>query len=258
MVRRFWFVVVLCALAVGPVLGAEAGAEGKEERLSYPKGWGVRVGYMTADDIVRDPLGLPFDTLSARPRMDSSTLVGGFFFIDGYPWLRLEFGASYMPTKVLHVCPGVDPSSTDVNQRSCIAQESSVDTKLYQFEAVFVPHFRLGRSSFDLGVPFGVGWAIASASSRYAPPQMVVSRSGDVELSASAGMTYFLGLRPIWNIGGGKTIFVECRALRLHRLVNLNARTAKVFEYSAGMSFEVGRKKQKAAAPAEAPPAQPK
>lgn len=259
MLRKLSFLVVLCALATGPALAAEGDAGSpNEERLSYNKGWGFRLGYMTADNIIREPIGEPFDTLAAAPRMDSSGFGGGYFYIDGKTWLRLEVRASVTPTRIEHVCPFVNVRSDDPAERSCVSKEQAVDTRIYQAEFLFVPHWKIGHTRLDIGVPFGAGWAIASAKSRLAPPEEVISRSGDVELKTSAGMTYSLGLRPILNIGRGKTIFVEVRALRLHRLVNLDARTAKTFEYSAGMSFALGHKKKKAEAPKETPAEAPK
>jgi hypothetical protein len=256
MLRKLWCGIVLCVMAAGLAFAAEGGAPDSETQAASHHGWGFRVGYLKIDDsVAKRVLGKPNDYLTDLPTMKSSGLVGAFYYVDASRGMRVEIRMSMAPTKIQHVCPDVHVSQTgaDPQTESCVFNEKDAKAKVLYWDLVFLPHWKLTRGSFEVGVPFGVGWAVTTAPKDFAPSSELVSRSGDVAFSTGSGMTYFLGLQPIWNLRSGKRIFFEARALRFHRLVNYNSATVHTVEITAGMSFPLGRGKKKAKTP-ETPP----
>jgi hypothetical protein len=240
MLRKVLPLVVLCALASGPLLAEETEKNGSETAAAPHQGWGFRVGYLKGDEISRVRLGydsLFFHKIADYPTLKDSVTVGAFYYYDLLPKTRFEARVSVAPTKVDHVCPGVEFHSGD----DCGAHEATVTTTLLYWDVLFMPHFDWGK--LHLGVPFGVGWANARGSDKYADPGWIEGQNAEVGLNGSGGMTYFLGLRPYVDMGARKSFFFEVRALRFHKLVNATARTLKTIEATAGMSFALGGKK---------------
>jgi hypothetical protein len=245
MLRKVLPLIVLCALASGPLFAEEAG-KSSDDSATPQQGWGFKLGYLRGDKIGRQRLGYDttqngspfFVKASDQPTLKNSPTVGAFYYYDLTPKTRFEAHLSVAPTKVEHVCPGVEVSNS---LPDCGHSETTVTTTLIYWDVLFMPHFDYGR--FHLGVPLSVGWANARASKHYAENGWVQGQSSSTNFTASGGMTYGLGLRPYWDLGGRKTAFFEVRALRFHRLVNTTARTAKTIEATMGMTFALGGKK---------------
>lgn len=249
MLRKLLPLLALCALAGLPALAQETPAE-TAEQPSARQGWGFRVGYLKGTDIAERPVGLPAlgGTLRDKPRLANSATFGALYYYEFRRGWRVELGVSLAPSKVEHVCPGVpymnpppDPSM------SCGQQEGSVSTKVLYWDVTFLPHWDRGR--FHLGVPFGVGWANLRANRKFVEAGWLGGQQGDTvsideDLSASGGMTYFLGLRPYWDLGPRTELFVEARSLSFHRLVSTWDVVSSTVEVTAGMTFQVGGKKK--------------
>lgn len=202
-------------------------------------GWGLRIGQLVGDDMANVPLGKPDDYLDNVLHLADSSFGSAFYYLDFKPNWRFEVRLNYAPSEAEHACPDVDTLAEDPAMRSCRANEETVGTDILYFDLLVMPHFKFGQSKFGLGVPFGLGWASAGADSDYAPPTEVISRSGDVSMSTSSGLTYFAGVRPYFSFWRGKTLFFEARYNRFHRLVNLNASTVNSLEYSLGISVPI-------------------
>jgi opacity protein-like surface antigen len=248
MLRKVLFGIVLCVFCGVVAFAAEGESTPAPEQTPAPEsksGWGLRFGRLTGDYVSDVPLGKPDDYLDEAPTLADSSFGGAFYYIDFKPSWRFEVRLNYAPSEVEHVCPNVDTQSDDPAMRSCRANEATVGTDILYFDLLVMPHFKIGKSRFGLGVPFGVGWANASADVDYAPPSELISRSGDVAMSGASGMTYFAGLRPFVTFWRGKTLFLEARLNRFHRLVNTNASTVHSNEYSVGMSFPLRAGKPK-------------
>lgn len=256
MLRKLTCAFALCALAVMPVLAQEktedetktgdASAEATEnaDESASPAvnhGWGLRAGYLLGDTAAKSFSGEPRAILgiSKDPEFKDAPVLGGFYYYEFSPKFKAEARLSIAAGKVGPVCPDakVDPV-LGILSSQCRQNEKSVRTTLVLLEVAFMPRFSLG--STDIAIPFGFGWSGNKASEKYAPPGWVAGLNKTVEMEGASGMTYFVGVQPSWKIGKGRRFFVEARAVRIHKVVNVNERTLKSFEATAGVSFPFG------------------
>jgi hypothetical protein len=253
MLRKLSCVGVLCALAVVPALAQEGetkGEAGTEQATPEEKttpdsgvrhGWGVAVHWLEGGAIAQtaDNVAPPIKGLETPPTLGDSFGIAGFYYYEVKPNLMTEFRLTLGSSDVDHVCPDADDDSTgNVFPSDCKAKEKSVSAIVGALDFILVPHWKVGP--IDLGVPFGFGWGFVRSSEVYAPAGYVETRNHSVVMESSSGMNYFIGLRPTWQIAKGRALFAEVRAIRFHRLVNVNARTLKSFEASVGIRFPLG------------------
>lgn len=253
MLRMLSCVGVLCALAVVPALAQETETKGeagtdqaKAEETTTPAGdvrhgWGVAVRWLEGGAIAKtaDNVTPPIIGLETPPTLKDSFGITGFYYYDVKPNLAAEFRLTLGSSDVEHVCPDATLDyAVGVSPSDCKAKEKSVSAFVGSLDFILVPHWKVG--SIDIGVPFGFGWGFLRSSEVYAPEGYVATRNVTVVMESSSGMTYFVGIRPSWQIAKGRSLFAEVRAIRFHRLVNVNARTMKSFEASVGVKFPLG------------------
>ena len=205
MLRKLVTVLVFgLLLAAGPIaLAQSTDAPGGEKRQAA---YGFTLGYMIGD------VASQLEQDGFQPELDDELTVGVLYIVKMSESTDYETRLSYSPGTMINT------------------ENGDVSTQIFFLDFTLIPHFNIG--GFRLGVPFGLGWAAAREDKNFI--EQIRGRQIGVEQSGGSGMTYYLGLRSDFKVGVKWKMFVDLRARRFHRLVNVRERTLKNTELAIG------------------------
>lgn len=204
MVRKLLAVVGLGMLLVMPLTLGQA--DEQSEQAKRPAAWGLTLGYLTGD------AASELEQDGFRAELDDSVTLGVFYLVKMSESTDFETRFTFSSTKMLNT------------------ENGDVTTTLMYLDFTLIPHINIGK--FKLGVPMGMGWAVSSASDPFL--DQVRGRTIGLAQTDGSGVTYYLGLRKDFDLKGNWDMFVDARARRFHRLVNVRERSVKSTEVTFG------------------------
>ncbi len=201
--------VWMAVLAFGATTGL-AQSDSEETAKERKMGVGILLSQIGGDIVTSEV----FDG-GLRPALDDTTSFGAFFYNDFKEHIRFEFRVQ-------------SGSSTFFN-----TPMGNVKTKLHTIDFALIPNWQFGK--LDLGFPVGAGWGITQAKSRLADN----TPTGDPStvFGDGNGIQFFLGVRPAWKINDRWGIFLDIRARRYTRLVNVREINVGTIDAAIGVSF---------------------
>ncbi|MDQ7008462.1 MAG: outer membrane beta-barrel protein [Acidobacteriota bacterium] len=204
MVRK---VVALLGLTL-LLIGGTGLAFAQEDEAPPPQAWGLTVGYMVGDlasELVQDGF---------QAELDDEMTVGLFYLVDLNERVSFETRLSVSPGTMLNT------------------ENGDVSTTVIFLDFTLIPKINIG--SFELGIPMGLGWAATQEDDAFL--NQVYGRASGIKQDGGSGATYYLGLRKDFKLGEKWNAFVDLRARRFHRLVNIRERTVKTTELAIGFA----------------------
>ncbi len=202
MVRKVVALLGLTLLVIGST-GLAFAAEDEEPKR---QAWGLSVGYLVGD------LASELKQDGFQAELDDEMTLGVFYLVEMSERIDFETRLSVSPSTMLNT------------------ENGDVSTTVIFLDFTLIPRLKIG--SFELGVPFGLGWATTMEDGPYL--NQVYGRRTGIQQTGGSGATYFLGLRKDFKLGEKWSAFADLRARRFHRLVNIRERTVKTTELAIG------------------------
>lgn len=225
--NRFLILALALAAAFTPAFGQEAaetaepeGTEPTQDR--QPVEWGVYVGFVPGG-LVSEATIYPREVPGTKDR----TRGGGYQAeIDDIK----EIGgiiATNLGKRIWAQARVAIGESTYFD-----VPKGEVDTMVYSIDIAFIPRWRWGF--YELGVPFGLGWAQSDADDVLAEGDLP-GASYTLPLKSGGGMTYFLGVSNAFYIAEDWAITLDIRGKRYHRLVSVTEKALRTEEITLGI-----------------------
>lgn len=97
-----------------------------------------------------------------------------------------------------------------------------VDSLVYSLDAGLMPRWEWGF--YQLGIPFGIGWAQADADGPLADGD-IPGANYTLALKSAGAPTYYLGVYNGFKLGEKFALFVDLRMKNYHRLINVTEKS---------------------------------
>ncbi len=183
-----------------------------------PMQWGLYFGYLPGGVVseakfyTTPPNGEP-DSKVLTPELDDITEFGGIWAIalSKHTWFQVR--AAVGQTTYFDTPNG------------------RVDSMVYMIDAAIMPRWEWGF--YQLGIPFGFGWAQFDADGPLADGDVPGSNYTLSLKSAGAG-TMFLGVYNGFKLGEKWSLFVDMRYKNLHRTINVTSVSLPTWEATIG------------------------
>lgn len=220
MPRKLLVVLVLPLLLASSLAWAQDAAAPDETAAEPrpPMQWGLFVGYLSGGVVSE----ADFDTATPAKERDSQGLspeiedikeIGGVWAI----------ALSKMTWFQVRVSVGETTYFDTPNGR--------VDSLIYSVDAGLMPRWEWGF--YQLGIPFGIGWAQADADGPLADGD-IPGANYNLALKSDGAPTYYLGVYNGFKLGENWAVFLDVRMKNFHRLVNVTEESLFTPEVSLG------------------------
>jgi hypothetical protein len=220
MFRKLLVALALPLLVASSLAWAQEAAAPEEESAEprQPMQWGLYGGWVSGGDVsATDFYNSPPDgqpaTASLTPAIEDMTEFGGIWAIalSKRTWFQVR------------VAVGQTTYYDTPNGR--------VDSLVYSIDAGVMPHWEWGF--YQLGIPFGVGWAQADADGPLAEGD-VPGANYNLPLKSGGAPTYFLGVYNGFKLSENWALFLDVRIKNYSGLLNVTETALRTPEITAG------------------------
>jgi len=207
------FVASSLAWAQDAAAPDEAAAEPRQ-----PMQWGLYAGWVAGGDVsgakfYATPPGPEQASASLTPAIDDITEFGGIFAIALSKRTWAQFRVAVGQTTYYDTPNG------------------DVDSLVYSIDVGLMPQWEWGF--YQLGIPFGVGWAQADADGVLADGD-IPGANYNLTLKSGGGPTYYLGIYNGFKIGEKWAVFLDARIKNYSMLLNVTEESLRTTEITAG------------------------
>jgi len=220
MSRKLLVALALPLLLASSVAWAQEAAATDETAAEprQPMQWGVYLGFLPGGVVSRANFDYATpskerDAKGLTPELDDIEEIGGIWAIALSKRTWFQVRAAVGQTAYFDTPNG------------------RVDSLVYSIDLALMPRWEWGF--YQLGIPFGFGWAQFDADGPLADGDVPGSNYTLPLKSAGAG-TYFLGVYNGFKLGEKSALFLDLRYKNLHRTLNVTAVSLPTWEATFG------------------------